>query len=144
MDLGAASAGQVPEQALDALRQSGVELRQGIVLVDEDAVPSEAARALDSAGALQPVFSGGGESLMVVLPEVRIETDGSEEAARVRTYLDSSRFDIDVEEDAERERFVVRPRSGRGADALKLANEVAEAVNPAMAQARFLRVVPKP
>jgi hypothetical protein len=37
---------------------------------------------------------------------------------------------------------VLKPASGRGEEALELANHVSEQVNPDAAQARFLRIVP--
>jgi hypothetical protein len=39
-------------------------------------------------------------------------------------------------------RFVVKPSSGRGADALDLANRLAEELKPEAAQARFIEITP--
>jgi hypothetical protein len=142
VDLKAADAAGLPAEALDGLKKSARELRPGIVMLDSANVSEGVVQALDAVGALQPVFSGEANSLVVVLPEVRIETKDNEQASKVRGYLKSADVDLEVIRDAG-ERIVVRPLSGRGVDALDLANRVEEEVHPVMAQARFLRVVPK-
>jgi hypothetical protein len=89
------------------------------------------------------VFRAADGSLLVVLPEVRIEAADERQARKIRRALDGASVASEVVRD-KGEQLVVRPRSHKGGDALELANLVAETVEPPMAQARFLRVVPRP
>jgi hypothetical protein len=90
---------------------------------------------------VQTVFRHGG-TLLVALPEVRVELPEAQ-----RGQLDSMarvgpiRSEV---EDAGGGSVVMRPLSGRGADALQLANAVHERLHPELAQARFLRMIPSP
>jgi hypothetical protein len=143
VDLTAAESAELSAPELTKLKVNGRELRGGVVMLDADDVPGDIVAALDAVGALQPVFGAKSSGLIVVLPEVRIETGNEDEARKVRRFLESSDIDAEVVRDAG-EFMVVRPRSGRGVDALQLANRVEEAVHPLMAQAHFLRVVPRP
>ena len=143
MDLGAAESAALPADVLAKLKDEGTALRGSIVMIDADKLPKDVGEALDAAGALQPVFGSRTTGLIVVLPEVRIETDTEGEASEVKRVLESSDIDAEVVRDAG-DQIVVRPASGRGIDALQLANQIVEAVHPPVAQARFLRVVPRP
>lgn len=126
--------------SLEALASQGRELRGGIVMLDPAKVPDELAEELDAAGAVHPVYGNEADGFVVVLPEVRIETGSESEADRVRSHLEARSQDVEVVDDAG-DRIVVRPQSGRGIDALAIANRLTEEARPAMAQARFLRVV---
>jgi hypothetical protein len=141
--MNAAASAELPDGVLTKLKDEGRELRHGIVMVDPDALSEDVGEALDGVGALQPVFGSRDTGLVVVLPELRIETDSEAAADDVKRFLESSDIDAEVVRDTH-ERMVVRPSSGRGMDALQLANSVVEAVHPSMAQARLLRVVPRP
>jgi hypothetical protein len=143
VDLPTADRASLPKDVLNRLSKHGRELRKGIVLLDGSQVPSDVADALDAVGALPPVFRSSDGSLVVVLPEVRVEAADKEQAERVRRYLHSSEVESEMVRDSG-ERLVLRPASGRGADALDLANRIVEKIHPLMAQARFLRVVPRP
>jgi hypothetical protein len=111
------------------------------VLVAQADLPSGLIEELDRGAAVHPVFRYE-RSQIVVLPEVRVEVHG-EQQARLRAALESGRLAADIERD-DGDRLVLRPRSGRGVDALALANSLQETVKPALAQARFVRVVPRP
>ena len=60
-------------------------------------------------------------------------------AQDVRTAVERIDSDATVEESAPG-RFVVKPSSGRGADALNLANRLNEEVGPDAVQPRFVRI----
>ena len=86
-----------------------------------------------------PVFRAEDGSLLAVLPEVRVECADPQVLDRVADSLEGAT----VAERSE-ERLVIRPDSGRGEDALAIANHVHEAYDVDVAQARFRRVVPRP
>jgi hypothetical protein len=116
------------------------ELRGGFYLVERRALTADLRERLDQDHALLPVFLYE-DALIVILPEVRVEMAAGEEAG-VHRFLEQT--DIPNKILADRgTRLVVRPDSGRGEDALRLANELQESVPVEMAQARFLRKVPK-
>jgi hypothetical protein len=116
------------------------ELRSGLYLVEKSSLSADIRRRLDQEDALLPVFLYE-DALVVVLPEVRVEIAAGDET-EVHRFLEQS--DVPNQILAEKgNRLVVRPDSGRGEDALRLANELQESVPVELAQARFLRRVPK-
>jgi hypothetical protein len=123
------------------LERLGSQLRAGIVIVPASVVPTEVRERLDVVGAILPVYVHD-DSHIVVLPEVRVEGHDRKEIAAIRKFLDTAEVEPgDIEEHGTR--VTVRPQSGRAADALRLANQVHERVNPPLSQARFLRIVKK-
>jgi hypothetical protein len=143
VDLHSADAADVPRAVLGSLKKHGHQLRSGVVMLGRDEVAGDVVDALDQAGALHPVFRAEDGALLVVLPEIRLEAADKTEATKIRRWLESADVDSEVVRDAG-ERLVVRPTSGRGVDALDLANRIVEEVQPRLAQARFLRIVPRP
>ncbi len=142
VDLRRARAAASPQVREWAERSGGLaSVKDGIALVPRAEIPAEVLAGLDQEGAIHPVFRYG-RARIVVLPEVRVEVAGAEEQ-RLRRALEKGDFQAEVEHD-DGERLVLRPRSGRGIDALALANALHEKVAPSLAQARFLRIVPKP
>jgi len=125
--LAAAAAGPGPGRPADLL------------LGPAAALPADLRDRLREAGAAQPVL-GHDDTLLVVLPEVRVETGDADTAAAVSAAVRDFAADVAVERPAPG-RFVLRPRSGRGEDALELANHVYERARPDAAQARFVRIV---
>jgi hypothetical protein len=120
----------------------GTDIGKGLVILPSDAVPAELRDRLDDTGASAPVYSAD-DALIVVLPEVRMESTTSS-AQEVRAAVERIDSNASVEESAPG-RFVVKPSSGRGADALDLANRLTEAVNPDAVQPRFVRITkPQP
>lgn len=117
---------------------SGVEVGSGMVLVEGAELSDGLRGRLDEAGAGQPVYRQADRTL-VVLPEVRVEAGDERTAGAVRSAVASWAGDVDVAEPKPGS-FVLTPASHRGADALELANHVAETVGPDAAQARFLRI----
>jgi hypothetical protein len=142
VDLRVAARTDVGENTLGTVRREGTELRAGIVMVDEHTLDAPTTQALDAAGALHPVYRAGDDALVVVLPEVRIEADDDAQAARVRGLVAAEPASEIVGETGHR--LIARPGSGRGLDALRLANRVTETIRPKVAQARLLRVLPRP
>lgn len=130
------------DELLERWRSDGIEVRHAIVIVEVDTVPEDAAAALDEASALFPVFEADG-ALIMVLPEIRVQSAGTQMTAKLQEYLDSSPIAAEVEQQSG-ERLVIRPATGRGWDALDLANLIEEALHPPMAQARFVRVARRP
>jgi hypothetical protein len=121
------------------LRDASRPLRGDLVLVRRDALSSRQLDALAKQGAIHPVFHAGG-AMLVALPEVRVEESSPERRQAVHRWLRRHTRDAELVEDRG-DRIVLRPTSGRGQDALSLANDLTEQVGPEMAQPRFLRIV---
>ncbi|GAA2631703.1 hypothetical protein [Paractinoplanes durhamensis] len=119
---------------------TGEPVTGGIVLVPAAALTPQLIERLRKAGAAHPVLEHD-DTLLVVLPEVRVDTGGAGTAATVRAAAAAYEGDVDVEQTRPGQ-LVLRPASGRGEDALDLANYVYEHAGPAAAQARFLRITP--
>jgi hypothetical protein len=114
----------------------------GVIVAVRSAVPAAALERLRKAGALQPVYMRN-RALVIPLPEVRIEVDTREQHAAVMKALNDAGASYEIA-DQSGERIVVKPKSGDGADALKIANHVYEQAKPAAASVRFVQFVPKP
>jgi hypothetical protein len=129
-----------PAGSLEAvLRDVSRPLRGDLVLVPRDALSSRQHDALAKQGAIQPVFHAEGARL-VALPEVRVEESSPQCQQALHHWLRQHGHEAEIIEDRG-DRLVLRPTSGRGQDALALANELTEQVGPEMAQPRFLRIV---
>jgi hypothetical protein len=116
------------------------ELRSGLYLMEKSSLSADSRRRLDQEDALLPVFLYE-DALVVVLPEVRVEIAAGDET-EVHRFLEQADVPNQILTDRGNH-LVVRPDSGRGEDALRLANDLQESVPVEMAQARFLRKVPK-
>ena len=119
----------------------GRELTKALRLVDGTDLPEPLRHTLDAAGALQPVYGTADDARVVVLPEVRVEASDPETRKGLRDLVKDS--DAEMTE-SKPGRFVISVPSGRGDDALTLANRVVEELRPEVAQARFIHVVPRP
>ncbi len=89
-----------------------------------------------------PVFRAQGATL-VALPEIRVEEGREEKRHQLQQWAEDHSQRVAIEQQDE-DRFVLTPTSGSGGDALKIANELAEDLQLEMAQARFLRITPRP
>jgi hypothetical protein len=78
----------------------------------------------------------------VVLPEVRVEESRGAKRKHLADWLESHAQET-VVTSRSADRFVLQPKSGYGGDALTLANQLTEQVGPELAQARFLRLLPR-
>lgn len=133
VDLGSGSAGS--RASLESLRDKGTALSRSLVMVaraDADELPA------GGTPRLQPVFRAEDGTLVAVLPEVRVEAAPAR-LDEVVGLLSGAHVTERTEE-----RLVLVPDSGRGEDALRIANELAESGGLEVSQARFVRVVPRP
>jgi hypothetical protein len=121
------------------LRDQGRQLVGHLVLVPRAAAEQALGDAAATAAGVHPVFRTEDGSLIVVLPQVRVEAQDPRRLEEVVRSLTRAR----VSERSE-ERLVLEPHSGRGEDALDLANHLAEHMSLDVSQARFVRVVPRP
>lgn len=117
-------------------------LRGDLALADSGAVPAGVIVKLEEAGALRPVYRFGPD-LVVVLPEVRVEESRPERREKIDAWIKGVGDTLSASE-TNSGRLTLRPVSGRGEDALQIANELHEGIGPELAQARFVRVVARP
>ena len=122
-----------------ALRNGSKALNRDVFLVKRKAVPALELAFLERIGAIHPVFRSKG-ALVVALPEVRVEESTPRRLKALRDWLEQHGDMAEVVQERGG-RIDLRPTSGRGLDALTLANLLSEQVGPEMAQTRFLRVV---
>lgn len=124
---------------LEDLRATGRGLSGSLVIVSKDDVPGSLREGDAFVAGVHPVFRAEDGALIVVLPEVRVEARDPQRLAAVGRSLKSAHIKEQTEE-----RLVLEPASGRGEDALRLANALAESPDTEVSQARFIRVVPRP
>ena len=115
-------------------------LSGGMIIVAKKAVSGELLARLTAAGAAQPVYKSGG-AFVVLMPEVRVETDAGQHEAAIHA-LNASHIEADII-DRTPERLSLRPKSGSSEDALDLANYIHEHAHPAASSVRMFQVVPK-
>lgn len=142
VDIAAAFDAGLEKAVMDRICVNARELRRNIMLISPDALTKDLEEILDDGGALHPVYRDPTGALVVALPEVRVEGASSEGRELIREELESQ-SGVDVVRD-ELHRLVLRPASGRGLDALKLANRLYDIAKPASVQPRFLRAVDRP
>ena len=118
---------------------AGARLLRGKYVLSQ--VPSSQLEALRAAHAVQPVYRSD-DTMMVPLPEVRVEESRPDQLRRLRAWLDS-RQHIEVSE-AENGRLTLRPASGDALEALEIANALQEEITPELAEVRFIRSIPSP
>src|SRR5262245_58952423 len=103
-------------------------LPAGMVIVDRGSLGKAAYERLNAAGLAQPVYRYG-SALVVLMPEVRVELEDDQHAAALGA-VQSSTVPAQITDDTP-ERLSLRPRSGKGEDALDLANFIYEKARPA-------------
>jgi hypothetical protein len=121
------------------LGAKGRQLSRSLLLVPREVAEQALGEATATAPGVHPVFRTEDGGLVAVLPQVRVE------AADPR-ILDEASRSVSQARVVERtdERLVLEPTSGRGEDALALANRLAETIAADVSQARFVRVVRRP
>jgi hypothetical protein len=139
IDVTSAAGAQLAGSSLDRLRAQGRSLTSSLLLVPDSDARAALGEDHDSVAGVHPVFRSEDGALVVVLPEVRVESSDRRRLEAVGLSL----TDAHVREQGE-ERLVLEPDSGRGVDALLLANTLAESQAAEVVSARFLRVVPRP
>ena len=129
-----------------SLKNESISVGRGIALVSVKEISNEQERKLRALKAFLPVFESG-SAVLVPLPEVRVEgptgTDVGKAMTQARRWLQghSDRFKI-IDDGAER--LVVEPASGRGEDAVLLADEISDNVSRVTATPRFIRWTQRP
>ncbi|MBV8292577.1 MAG: hypothetical protein JOY55_12330 [Mycobacterium sp.] len=122
----------------DGSREGG-----GVVVVPRVALDEQTIASLSDAGALQPVYHHN-NAVVVALPEVRVEFDTAEQRRAVMDVLaENEALPQNIAQSTD-DFLTVRPASGSGVDALKIANEIHERGHDADASVRFIQFVPKP
>ncbi len=121
-----------------SLRAEGKALSTSMVMVSRAAADRALGEAAASAAGVHPVYRAEDGTLIAVLPEVRVEGD-ARSLEQIRQSLGAAHVTERTDE-----RLVLAPDSGRGEDALALANRIAETGTADVAQARFIRVLARP
>jgi hypothetical protein len=134
---GAGLDAEVATASKEAERHGG-----GVVVVPRVALDEQTLASLSGAGALQPVYRHD-DAVIVALPEVRVEFDSAEQRRAVLNVLtESAALPNDVCQSAD-DYLTVRPASGSGVDAIKIANEIHERGHVGDASVRFIQFVPR-
>jgi hypothetical protein len=112
------------------------------ILVPTASLPALDRQGLAKHGGVQPVYRAKG-AIIVALPEVRVEEGSTDRRKSIQEWVRTHRDRVElVNEDGPQ--ILLRPKSGNGADAIAIANQLTEQVGPEMAQPRFLRIVDRP
>lgn len=122
-----------------------IAVRDSLRLVPRASLSPALLDELERADVFQPVLRDG-DARLVALPEVRAELKRSTTARRLRARVTYGSFQSSCEElrGAPELTLIFRPRSGRGADALALAEELRLRPGVGTAGARLVRVTPPP
>ena len=140
LDIEVAHKERVGGKELKRLMKDGRQLRGSLYLIGRNKLTADMLHQIDEAGAQQPVFQHG-DTVIVVLPEVRAETLPGKQELLFEILQDTETVPVEVVEASGRN-LVLRPKSGRGIDALHLANQLYENAHMVMAHPRFIRLVP--
>lgn len=124
------------------LREASRPLRGDLVLIPADSISPSTQESLKKAGAVQRVFRAD-DTTLVVMPEVRVEDNSQDRGKVLRQWL-AEHSDVAQVLTDNGDRLVLRPVSGQGTDALRLAAQLTEEVHVQSAQPRFMRVVRRP
>lgn len=141
LDLEVALKADVGGTELKGLMQKGRQLRGSLYLFERNKLTPGLLQQFGQADAQQPVFQHG-NTIIVVLPEVRAESSPGKKESLLKMLQHIDTVPAEVVE-ASGLNLVLRPKSGRGIDALHLANQLYEHANMVMAHPRFIRLVPK-
>ncbi len=107
------------------------------------ASPNDVVRAAVSQSEAADRVYRVGDTIVVVMPEVRVEESRPQHLRKLEAWLAEHKASVEVVSQTD-ERLVLRPLSMRGSDALDIANALHEEIEPEMAQARFIRLTGKP
>ena len=138
-----ADVGDQLQVELSTLASDAEPVKADLVLIEASNMSAALTDALEAVSGLQPVYTVYDGSRIVVLPEVRVESSDEAVTQEVRSFAKSDATDVELIKDGGK-RLVLRPRSGKGTDAIALANEVYETFAPDVSQARFVRLVRRP
>lgn len=90
-----------------------------------------------------PVYSSKAGGYVVALPEVRVQEQSPNTSESFASWLNRNKDRV-VVVGQKRGQTTLRPVSGKGEDAITIANEIYVAIRPMMSQPRFLRLVERP
>lgn len=127
------------DRRIEDLRRRSTPLNRELILIDVAELDDDEHARLDTQAALQPVLRSEDDTLLVALPEVRVEQTGE----HIREFLESEKARVSILQDRG-DRIVIEPESGRGEDAIALCNELTELDSGAIVQPRFLRLLKRP
>ena len=116
-------------------------LPAGMTIVLKSGLDADLTTKLTAAGALQPVYRTG-STLVVLVPEVRVELDAGQADAAMAAIKGATIASEITGTSAER--ISLKPVSCRGEDALRLANHIYETAHPAASTVRMLSVAARP
>lgn len=139
--------GQVPSRKRDSKtlamnKRDSMPLMDGLSLVDVQGIADEDLAKYASPGDMQPVYTAG-NTLMVPLPEVSVEAVDEKKQKSLEKLLDKM-GDLARVEKGKYGQITVHLTSGKGDDALQLANLIHEKIRPELAAARFMQVTSSP
>jgi hypothetical protein len=132
-----AAAGAIAESLGQALPEIGGTLGE-LTLLAWDKLSAELKASLSC----QPVFQALGATL-VAMPEVRVEGADPGYRKKLKRWL-TDHAELAELANSNKGPATVRPRSGNGLDALKIANLLHEELQIELAQPRFVRIVKRP
>lgn len=139
IDLYSEAARDLSDDELESLRAKGRSLSPSLLLVPESSAAEVIGTSESSGPGIHPVFHADDGSLIVVLPEVRVEARDDADLDEIGRAVTNAHV-----KEQTKDRLVLEPDSGRGEDALELANTLAKSPLTDVSQARFMRVVPRP
>lgn len=142
VDMERAKKANLSAEARTLLHKNIRPLRSGLYLLEQKVLSGAVRALLEGTGSLQPTFRHG-NTLIAVLPEVRVETSTENQRDSITEFVEKNKISAEIVQKRP-DCFVLRPTSGRGIDALRLANRLEEEMHPELAQARFVRIIPKP
>lgn len=119
----------------------GSTLPSGMIFVERADCDDDLCTRLSAAGAAREAYRSG-RALVVLMPEVRLEIDEGRDGDALRA-VEASGVPAEITDEGSG-RMTLRPRSGKGEDALDLANYLHKHLRPAASSVRMLQVVPKP
>ena len=139
--------GQIPSKTSPAKKLASkkgwsMPLMNGLSLVDLGGIADEDLAKFASPGDMQPVYTSG-NTIMVPLPEVSVEAVDAGKRKSLQVLLDKMGGLARVET-GKYGQMTVYLTSGKGDDALQLANLIHEKIRPEVASPRFMQVTSSP
>ncbi len=139
--------GQIPVKGvaatkLDSKKRWSMPLTNGLSLVDSDGLAQEDLAKFASPGDMQPVYTCG-NTIMVPLPEVSVEAVDETKKKSLAKLLQKMGDRARVEQ-GKYGQMIVHLTSGKGDDAVELANLIHEKIRPELAAPRFMQVTSSP
>lgn len=125
------------------VRQHAEQLRKSVYIVNRDDLPKEIAKIIEANQAERPVYRAG-NTVVIVLPEVRVEDDSQGNLERlVSEWVKKNDSLACIKEDI-RGRVVVEPVVKSGDDALRIASRLVEDLKIQSAQPRMIQKIQSP